>query len=274
MMLIIQCFGFFDVLHMRPHSLFIVQSLIHELHLVSLWDILLELKVTNYMILSNQRFFISRDVLFFEHLFPFHDIHDPTALTKSDEFLGSFVLPCSSIDISKSSSLDVRSSGDDGLFPTNPIDEENIDQYPSIDVIHEGTLPSTTDSAAAHYNDPAPHANAQPTHAVDEPRRSTRRHCPPSYLKEYHCNLLSNTPNTSTHPYFFGRQLSYVEFSPPHKHFMLNVGIEYEPSYYHQAVKFAHWQNAMDVEIQAMERTHTTKKKKKKDSLDAISLDA
>lgn len=38
---------------------------------------------------------------------------------------------------------------------------------------------------------------------------------------------------------------------------MLNVSTEYEPTFYHQAAPFFHWQQAMNDEIAAMECVQT-----------------
>lgn len=54
-------------------------------------------------------------------------------------------------------------------------------------------------------------------------RRTSRQTHPPSYLKDFHCNLIKEEPITSTAPYFFGKYLSYDTYSAPHKHYLLNV---------------------------------------------------
>lgn len=90
-----------------------------------------------------------------------------------------------------------------------------------------------------------------------EPRRTTRQIYPPSYLKGYCCILLIDKPPEVPIPYFFKNYIYFDGFSSTYKHFLLNVGTVYEPSFYHQAVKFPHWREAMDVEIKAIERTNT-----------------
>lgn len=87
--------------------------------------------------------------------------------------------------------------------------------------------------------------------------RSHRQSRPPTHLREYYCNMLLNKSVNTTMPHYFGHNLSFDGFSLSHRHFMMNVGTEYEPSFYHQAVKYPHWHNAMDDEIRAMERTKT-----------------
>lgn len=41
-----------------------------------------------------------------------------------------------------------------------------------------------------------------------QPRRSSRAHHPPSYLKNFNCNLLMNKPTDVYAPYHFGKHLS------------------------------------------------------------------
>lgn len=95
--------------------------------------------------------------------------------------------------------------------------------------------------------------------SLDAPRRSTRPHRLPKHLQAYHCNLLTHTslPSDPNFPYYFGNYISYHGFSSSHRNYLLNVATEYEPSFYHQAVPFPHWRQAMNNEIYAMERTNT-----------------
>lgn len=74
------------------------------------------------------------------------------------------------------------------------------------------------------------------------PRRLSRIVKPPSYLRDYHCNLLTHvtpTPNHSSYP--LCKVLSYASLPPSHKAFVLNVSSHFEPQFYHQAVRFSEW---------------------------------
>lgn len=78
------------------------------------------------------------------------------------------------------------------------------------------------------------------------------------HLKDYHCNLLAQKPNSTDHPpYHIDHFISYKNLSPHHRHFVLNISSQVEPQYFHQAVKHHQWREAMKEELEAMERNHT-----------------
>ncbi|KAK0606291.1 hypothetical protein LWI29_036227 [Acer saccharum] len=90
-------------------------------------------------------------------------------------------------------------------------------------------------------------------------RKSTRLIQQPTYLKDYHCNLLtgSSTHTSSSTAYPISDFMSYHDLSASHKHFVLSVSSHVEPQYYHQAVKVPEWRLAMREELAAMETNHT-----------------
>jgi hypothetical protein len=45
--------------------------------------------------------------------------------------------------------------------------------------------------------------------------------------------------------------------SPSHKIFSLSVTSHYEPKFFHQAIKFSHWREAMNAEISALQQNNT-----------------
>lgn len=79
------------------------------------------------------------------------------------------------------------------------------------------------------------------------PRRSTRVPRPPSHLQDYICNV----------SYPIQHHLTYDKLSPSYRDYVLNVSSIYEPEFYHQAVKFPEWRQAMSEEIAALEANHT-----------------
>lgn len=74
----------------------------------------------------------------------------------------------------------------------------------------------------------------QPNPSIVHVRRSTRAHRPPNFLQEYHCNLLTNNDTSlSLAPYSLSKYLSYDRLTDTQRHFVLNVSVSYEPSFFH-----------------------------------------
>lgn len=161
--------------------------------------------------------FISRDVVFHEHLFPFQSI--PHHYDSVDPF-PDIVLPEPACDVPYNSAHNIGSTSIDTSEPSSS------------------------------------HTHLQPESS--QPlifRRTTRITKPPSYLRDFHCNLLEESsilPNVTT-PYPLQKYLSYKAFSPAHCHYLLNVSSNFEPQYYHESVKNSHWREAMAAELEAME---------------------
>ena len=92
----------------------------------------------------------------------------------------------------------------------------------------------------------------------DPIRKSSRIIKPPSFLRDFHCNLLSqNALNHCDKFYPISDYLSYDCVSPSHKNFVMNVSSQFEPQFYHQAIQFSQWRTAMKEEIDAMESNNT-----------------
>lgn len=101
--------------------------------------------------------------------------------------------------------------------------------------------------------------------SLSTPRQSTRVRQALSYLKDFHCNLLSScsaqTFSKETdlakagQPYRISNHLSYHHFSP--NHFILSISITSEPKNLLQASKDPQWCEAMEAELKALEETKT-----------------
>ena len=89
--------------------------------------------------------------------------------------------------------------------------------------------------------------------APNGPWRSTSAVSRPCFLQDFHCSLL-NAPGSvpCTSPHSLDHVFSYDKLSPSHWFFALSVSVNYEPQFYHQAVKFVHWRPAMHEELTAM----------------------
>lgn len=52
--------------------------------------------------------------------------------------------------------------------------------------------------------------------------------------------------------------ISYTTFSPSHRNYLLSVSFNFEPLFYHQAIWFDYWKEAMATELAAMELKKNT----------------
>jgi hypothetical protein len=191
--------------------------------------------------LQTHSYFVSRDVVFHEQIFPFNKSHGSIVIPqKSDSDLSSFpttdgvfILPSSFPDIPCSSDCTPHIPHMPSSIST-PIISPIIS--PTIDPI---VIPPITNL-----------------------RKSSRTKCMPGYLQQYHCHLAdhslpSNHSSTSGTPFALSSTLGYDKLSPTYKSFCLSVSINLEPQYFHQAVKHQHWRQAMSDEIQALEENNT-----------------
>ncbi|WJZ87684.1 hypothetical protein VitviT2T_007049 [Vitis vinifera] len=169
-----------------------------------------------------KQIFISQDAIFHEEIFPFH------TATPLDKLIGPFpnlVLPISSLEPSPISQSIVYAP--------------SIDSNISLPI--SGGLSPTLDSAfnniASELFDSDLHVSA-PSLAKVLLRRSIRVSKPPSYLKDFHCNLLSHKdlPSCAT-SYPLSKHLSHGSLSA--------------------SVKFPLWRAAMKAELDAMELNKT-----------------
>lgn len=161
--------------------------------------------------------FISRDVIFHEDVFPFKTTN-PTGFN-SDPF-DTIALP----------RLD---------HPIPPI------------IDHSHTQPIT---------EPIPQPANTSNHAPLHPRKSTRNSKKPSYLLDYHCNQASiaPAPHSISQPlYPLSKVITYDKLSSGYKNYICNISLDVEPKYYHQAIKFPEWKQAMNEEIKALESNNT-----------------
>ena len=61
----------------------------------------------------------------------------------------------------------------------------------------------------------------------------------------------------SSIPYNLSSFIGYDKLSSPYKSFCLSVSTHFEPLFYHQAIKYQYWKDAMDAEISALEQNNT-----------------
>lgn len=144
-----------------------------------------------------KQIFISRDVIFHEEIYPFHTVIDKDQLIDPFPYL---VLP-----------IPIQTTPQDAYTDAPG---HQIKQSQPIDHI-------VNDDARDYYNghplDTIPVTTANI-------RKSQRTIKPPTYLKDFHCNL-TNIKS----PHHIGNFISYANLSASHKQFVLNVSSQYEP---------------------------------------------
>ena len=183
--------------------------------------------IKGYMVsnLESNTIYISRDIVFYEHIFPY-----AASIQPSNSYLDDFVFPhCVSnsalefpssssspsfvpetviVPIHTSSSLTSLSNSDQITSQTTTIKPTNDFAEPILD--------STT------FVDPIPFISSSnlitplPTNLISEPpvlRRSVRSHHPPTYLSDYSCKFVSTKP-VSCLPYDILGNLNYSHLGP------------------------------------------------------------
>nr|KYP48666.1 Retrovirus-related Pol polyprotein from transposon TNT 1-94 [Cajanus cajan] len=90
-------------------------------------------------------------------------------------------------------------------------------------------------------------------------RRSTRHKQAPTYLIDYHCNLLQNIEihDSKNIRYSLSSVLSYHSLNPEFLKFSLSITTEIEPKNYQQAAQSPHWIKAMQEELGALKMNKT-----------------
>uniref|UniRef100_A0A2N9FI02 Integrase catalytic domain-containing protein n=1 Tax=Fagus sylvatica TaxID=28930 RepID=A0A2N9FI02_FAGSY len=207
--------------------------------------------------LSTNQCFVSRDVVFHESIFPFHNST-------------SLINPHSSLDSVSASSCHPFSSVSPPNIPscsTLPCDSTSTPREPHSlpspePHISPSALPVTpTSDSSVSSSDSSVSASDSPVTLHLPIRQSSRIVKPPSYLQDYHCSLASSLPSSDLASantiYPIQHTLSYSKLSAPHKAFTLAISTPIEPQFYHEAVKSPHWVDAMSKELEALEANHT-----------------
>ncbi|XP_075491094.1 uncharacterized protein LOC142529437 [Primulina tabacum] len=89
-------------------------------------------------------------------------------------------------------------------------------------------------------------------------RNSSRTSKPPSYIRDYHCDMMMyNSPPSSASSYTLTQSISYDSHSNSYKNLVLNISSHGEPQFYHQAVKLQSWRAAMRDKLDAMHANNT-----------------
>ncbi|PNX55526.1 retrovirus-related Pol polyprotein from transposon TNT 1-94, partial [Trifolium pratense] len=222
--------------------------------------------------LKNKEIFISRDVSFFENIFPYSaksytsDI-SPSSSTHVynqhayDDLNFTFPSTHTSHPPCTPSHLPIQNSSP--LSHTSPADTNTPLATHVSDNYIESASPSPNNSNTNSPNSPSLSPIIPPPITL---RRSTRPSNPPGYLQDFHCNLISTSNNDSIQStsassseckYPLSSFISYQNLSTSHKHFAFNISTLTEPSSYEEAMHDEQWKNAVNVELAALLKNNT-----------------
>ena len=187
---------------------------------------------------------VSRNVVFHEHVFPFHDV---TTANPPDLFNNN-ILP----------------------LPASTIVDTNIDSSPvHPPTLHDSSHASPLPSSSQSHTTPSVPSTSQETATTEttivslpntRPKRNVQV---PAYLSDYHCSLnqISSSPKhttkaiTSPHP--LSSVFSFSNLNEPYRSLVLSYSLETEPTTFKQAIASLKWTKAMNVELEAMELNKT-----------------
>uniref|UniRef100_A0A803QA39 Reverse transcriptase Ty1/copia-type domain-containing protein n=1 Tax=Cannabis sativa TaxID=3483 RepID=A0A803QA39_CANSA len=142
--------------------------------------------------------------------------------------------------------------------PSTPVTQvcepaDNLHQNPSSPtVVTEATGAPDAETISPSISTPFPSSS--------RPIRQIKR---PLYLQDYHCFLTNRSSyvntchNSNSTVHCLSQVLDYSRLSPTFKAFICSISSHYEPQYYHEAAGIPKWDNAMDIEIEALERNGT-----------------
>lgn len=175
--------------------------------------------------LTTQSVSISRDVIFHEDIFPF------VSTLNTFDSDGCLVLPNPLSDIHS--------------LPIAP-PVSSTPTFPIVPKLSSGNVTLNSSNSDLQL------------------RRSTRSKS--GYLQQYHCHLATqsslpvdspNAASVSGKPYDLASFLDYNMLSASYKDFSLSISSHIEPKFFHQAVTFPQWREAMASKINALEANNT-----------------
>ena len=204
--------------------------------------LVLKKRTKRYILLNIQsrEIFVSRDVVFYEHVFSYQRVQDTSNETNSPDIYDQILFVEDQPVLSQPSQV-ILAPCDNAPCGNNyeshiEVPEEvcsHIDQNLNED--HDIEQNSESDQSV---------------------RMSTRIKRPPEYLKDYHYNL--NVSNTSSRlKYPLNSVLSYNNLSPSYKSFVMSLSSHVEPNTYFEVVKHDCWRKAMQREIYTLESNQT-----------------
>ncbi|KAJ4760696.1 Retroelement pol polyprotein-like [Rhynchospora pubera] len=210
--------------------------------------------------LETKKFVVTRDVVFCENEFPFKQVRGSTPGHGSPAVL---------------SELDYAVDQNTGALGTNAPDESagaSEDSASELSAGASGQNAAELSAGASGQNAPELSAGASgqeaPGHSAPASNltgRVPRSRKPPAHLQDYMCYTAFCDPSKA-HPttvdssgslYPIAHYLNYNKFSVAHRIFLNAVTAGREPQHFGEAVKDVNWRNAMQAEIDALERNRT-----------------
>ena len=143
--------------------------------------------------------------------------------------------------------------------PIQTATSESVDTPPSAPIIDDEEYSSSSShiySPTTTHSPPHSPINSSPDISPiipQSPRKSTRNKTASVYLQDYVCHHLHVSP------YPISNYLSHQNLSNTHSHFFMSLHSQNEPKTYAEASKFDCWNQAMKVELSALETTRTWK---------------
>ncbi|CAN1825789.1 Retrovirus-related Pol polyprotein from transposon TNT 1-94, partial [Linum perenne] len=239
--------------------------------------------------LASHDTFLSRDVVFYEHIFPFltqsttdSDLGRPQAPLNPVSNLSAPIPISPPHSTSISPFVPAVFDDDDPSSPITPSiirDEEEHSSSPSLsnttpetNITPASQTPTHTSTSLTPTSTFTPPHIATPQTPLDRPRRPRR---PPTYLNDYHLSLLTQTTSevtaetnlSSSSPrqqsksiqgmHSIDKVVSYDSLHPNFKHFCLSVSSSSEPKTFKEACKNENWINAMSSELTALDQNQT-----------------
>lgn len=201
--------------------------------------------------LENNKVFISRNVKFYEDIFPFKDCKNPKY---TDESNLNHKLPTPA-QLSYPEFINDNLDYPASLNPRLPVESDQESNQ-------------NMETSGNQEPDPEPATQPEIPNEPDIPRRSERNKRTPTYLQDFICQQATSLTHSKTSdkkkgtlisgtPFPLCATVSYHKLSLHHKSFVSSILTHSEPTTYQKAIENSEWCKAMKDEIYALELNKT-----------------
>ncbi|XP_049378182.1 uncharacterized protein LOC125842954 [Solanum stenotomum] len=203
--------------------------------------------------LTTKSFFVSRDVQFLEHIFPFQNGNPSAEFMAEDEFLipGNKVFPLNDQYLDSAQLADMSPY----IVVSDHVIDPLIDSHITTIVVLATMVPFVEIS-----HDVIPECTFTSEHANDDAAVSTRRtsdkHIKPHIWQK---DFVTANRGRFAHSYLYAiaNIINYSGFSSTYQSYVAQFSTDIEPTLYHQEIQDPRWIQAMKDEIQALEYNGT-----------------